>query len=129
MHSEAPGNLFSYLSSTYGSGNLSMDIVVFALAVMCVFGIIAFMQIVSLGRTASVKEAELLADVSELLNEMNIQIHELKSALHNEFTHCGSQLGYLRHELKKIDVEQIRAAQSIVPVEPRQSNSLVDLFQ
>ena len=129
MHSETTGNFFSYLSSTYGSGNLGMDIVALILATICVFGIIAFMQIVSLGRTASVKEAELLADVSELLNEMNIQIHELKSALQNEFTNCSSQMGYLRHELKKIDVEQIKAAQSVIPVEPRHSNSLVDLFQ
>jgi hypothetical protein len=129
MHPEAQNNFFLYLSTVYGSGNLSLDIVVVALAAMCVLGLIAFMQIVGLGRSASIKEAELLSDVSELLNEMNIQIHELKTALNNEFTTCRSQLGYLRHELKKLDVEQIRAAQAVRPVEVSHSNSLVELFQ
>ncbi len=89
----------SFLSNSYGSGYLPFDASVLGLVLVTAFGIVYFMKVAGLGRFASEHEVELLGDVTELLNEMQVQIHELKTTIYQEFEECRGELGYIRQEV------------------------------
>ena len=122
-------DFFTFLSVNYGTGNMGFDLSVVGFLAVGAIIIVAIMQAVSLGRSHSGREAELLADVSELLHEMNIQMHELRSDTHQEFTKAVAELEYIRRQLQALNVEEIWRSRIVeVPIVST-SDSLIDLFQ
>jgi hypothetical protein len=120
-----------FLSSAYGSGNLPFDVSVVGLILVAALSVVYFMRVAGLGRFASEREVELLGDVTELLNEMQVQIHELKTTLYQEFEQCRGELGYIRQEVNsKGFFEPVRHIETAkTRFDRTEGTSLRELFQ
>jgi len=98
----ARGDFFSFLSSAYGTGDVTFDLLLVAGVLCAALLFVAVLQTVALGRWGFAHEETALERVSQLLYEMHVQLNELRSSVVHEFEKYRGELGYVQQELRAL---------------------------
>lgn len=106
-------DFFSYLSRTYGSGNVLVDSA-FTLTVLIALQIsfLILQRLSAPNEEANRAEERCLKEAWDLLNEISCDAHELRNALVKDFEKYRGELGFIRHQAKELRSQQ-RARQFI----------------
>jgi len=89
----------AFLSTTYGTGDTLVDSGIVAGVVLLTLVLLQAMQAAGAGWTDRAREEELLGSISDLLNEMSLQISELRSSVIHELERYRAEVGSIRQDL------------------------------
>ena len=122
---------FAFMSSTYGTGNLSADTITVGGIVCVSLFILGLLKLTVLKRSSSQIEIERLEFIAELLSELGLQLNESRTQMLHEFHRCKGELGAMRQELEDIKAKVGRKSSShgsSGSLPPRRATSLYSAF-